>query len=253
MKFSSTPFAWSRPRAPPARFIKPRWSNGINFRYRTDGTINVALDETTTAGRSSHAIVHVFAAGTDAQSQFDASPESLVLDYPAPLKRTSAFLIHPVFNTHHSETQMMRYIRSLERKDVGLDTSMIPLGSCTMKLNAATEMLPVTWPEFSKLHPFVPVEQAAGYQQIFNELERALCEITGFAAVSLQPNAGSQGEFAGLLVIRAYHHARGDHHRDVVLIPASAHGTNPASARHGRNARGSGRLHRRRQYRRRRS
>jgi glycine dehydrogenase len=125
---------------------------------------------------------------------------------------------------------MMRYIRNLERKDVGLDTSMIPLGSCTMKLNAASEMLPVTWPEFGKLHPFVPVEQAAGYQQIFKEIEQALCEITGFAAISLQPNAGSQGEFAGLMVIRAYHHSRGDHKRDVVLIPASAHGTNPASA-----------------------
>ncbi|HLW77075.1 MAG TPA: aminomethyl-transferring glycine dehydrogenase subunit GcvPB, partial [Bryobacteraceae bacterium] len=145
-------------------------------------------------------------------------------------RRTKAILTHPVFNTHHSETQMMRYIRSLERKDVGLDTSMIPLGSCTMKLNAASEMLPITWPEFSKLHPFVPVEQAAGYQQVFRELESALCEITGFAAVSLQPNAGSQGEFAGLMTIRAYHHARGDAHRDVCLIPASAHGTNPASA-----------------------
>ena len=120
-------------------------------------------------------------------------------------------------------------MRSLERKDVGLDTSMIPLGSCTMKLNAASEMLPITWPEFSKLHPFVPVEQAAGYQRFFTELQKALCEITGFAAVSLQPNAGSQGEFTGLMVIRAYHRDRGDTHRDVVLIPASAHGTNPAS------------------------
>ena len=124
----------------------------------------------------------------------------------------------------------MRYIRSLERKDVGLDTSMIPLGSCTMKLNAASEMLPITWPEFGKIHPFVPVEQTAGYQQIFKEIEQILCEVTGFAAVSLQPNAGSQGEFAGLMVIRAYHHSRGDKNRDVVLIPASAHGTNPASA-----------------------
>ena len=200
----------------------------MNFRYREDGTINVALDETTTPADVAQ-IVSVFAAGTGAQSRFDASPENLVLDYPSALKRSSDFLTHPVFNTHHSESQMMRYIRSLERKDVGLDTSMIPLGSCTMKLNAATEMLPVTWPEFSKLHPFIPVDQAAGYQQIFSELERALCELTGFAAVSLQPNAGSQGEFTGLMVIRAYHHSRGDQHRDVVLIPASAHGTNPAS------------------------
>ena len=131
---------------------------------------------------------------------------------------------------------MMRYIRSLERKDIGLDTSMIPLGSCTMKLNAASEMLPITWPEFGKLHPFAPVEQAEGYQQIFRELEAMLCEITGFAAVSLQPNSGAQGEFAGLMVIRAYHRDRGETHRDVVLIPASAHGTNPASAVDGRHA-----------------
>src|SRR4051812_3725289 len=125
---------------------------------------------------------------------------------------------------------MMRYIRQLERKDIGLDTSMIPLGSCTMKLNAASEMLPITWPEFGTLHPFVPVEQAAGYLDVFRELESMLATITGFAAVSLQPNSGAQGEFAGLMVIRAYHRDRGDGMRDIVLIPASAHGTNPASA-----------------------
>jgi glycine dehydrogenase len=201
----------------------------INFRYRDDGSINVAVDEATDA-RDVEAIVKAFAKGTGADTRIDFSPAGLVTKYPEGFARTSEFLTHPVFNTHHSETQMMRYIRSLERKDVGLDTSMIPLGSCTMKLNAASEMLPITWPEFGKLHPFVPVEQAAGYQQIFKELEQALCEITGFAAVSLQPNAGSQGEFAGLMVIRAYHHDRGDTKRDVVLIPASAHGTNPASA-----------------------
>src|SRR5205823_2309916 len=139
-------------------------------------------------------------------------------------------LTHPVFNAHHSETEMMRYIRSLERKDIGLDTSMIPLGSCTMKLNAAAEMLPITWERFSKPHPFSPVEQMGGYQEIFREIEQALCAITGFAAVSLQPNSGAQGEYAGLMVIRAYHLDRGDRARDVVLIPASAHGTNPASA-----------------------
>ncbi len=194
----------------------------MNFRYRDDGTINVALDETTTLDDVRN-IVAVFGKTPG----FDESTEGLELGFD--LARKSPFLTHPVFNTHHSESQMMRYIRSLERKDVGLDTSMIPLGSCTMKLNAASEMLPVTWPEFSKLHPFVPVEQAAGYQQIFRELEQSLCAITGFSAVSLQPNAGSQGEFAGLMVIRAYHHSRGDTHRDVVLIPASAHGTNPAS------------------------
>ncbi|MBZ5605944.1 MAG: aminomethyl-transferring glycine dehydrogenase [Acidobacteriia bacterium] len=195
---------------------------GMNFRYRDDGTINIAIDETTTLG-DIEKIVSVFGA----TPEFDASGDGLELGFD--LARKTPFLTHPVFNTHHSESQMMRYIRSLERKDVGLDTSMIPLGSCTMKLNAASEMLPVTWPEFGKLHPFVPLEQAAGYQQVFRELEQALCAITGFAAISLQPNAGSQGEFTGLMVIRAYHHSRGDTHRDVVLIPASAHGTNPAS------------------------
>jgi glycine dehydrogenase len=201
----------------------------INFRYRNDGTINVALDEATDA-RDAEAIVRAFARGTGADAHIDFSGAGLVTEYATGFARTTEFLTHPVFNTHHSETQMMRYVRGLERKDVGLDTSMIPLGSCTMKLNAASEMLPITWPEFGKLHPFVPVEQAAGYQQIFKELEQVLCEITGFAAVSLQPNAGSQGEFAGLMVIRAYHHDRRDTARDVVLIPASAHGTNPASA-----------------------
>jgi glycine dehydrogenase len=201
----------------------------INFRYRDDGTINVALDETTTEA-DLRAMLKVFAKGTNAKGRFSFTPKGLGAKYPETLARSTEFLAHPIFNTYHSETQMMRYIRGLERKDVGLDTSMIPLGSCTMKLNAASEMLPVTWPEFGKLHPFVPVEQAAGYQQIFKEIEAALCEITGFAAVSLQPNAGSQGEFAGLMVIRAYHMNNGDHKRDVVLIPASAHGTNPASA-----------------------
>ena len=151
-------------------------------------------------------------------------------DYPPALARTSAYLTHPVFSAHRSETHMMRFLKSLERKDIGLDTSMIPLGSCTMKLNAAAAMMPVTWSSFSKLHPFAPVEQAAGYQQILRELESALCTITGFAAVSLQPNSGAQGEFAGLMVIRAYHRDRGGADRDVVLIPASAHGTNPASS-----------------------
>ena len=149
---------------------------------------------------------------------------------PAALRRSSEFLTHPVFNSHHSETQMMRYIRLLERKDVGLDTSMIPLGSCTMKLNAASEMIPVSWPEFAAIHPFAPASQLEGYIQIFRELEAALCKITGFAAVSLQPNSGAQGELAGLMTIRAYHRDRGDCGRTVVLIPSSAHGTNPASA-----------------------
>jgi len=195
---------------------------GINFRYRDDGTINIALDETTDE-RDIASIARVFGVSGAAQS---VEP----LEYPQALARTSAYLTHPVFTAHRSETHMMRFLKSLERKDIGLDTSMIPLGSCTMKLNAAASMMPITWSSFSKLHPFAPVEQAAGYQQILRELESALCTITGFAAVSLQPNSGAQGEFAGLMVIRAYHHDRGDAGRDVVLIPASAHGTNPASS-----------------------
>jgi len=212
----------------------------LNFRYRGDGTINIALDEATDE-KDVAAILIAFTDGSQSTvgrvlsdpAITPAGPKGPALPrpaYPASLTRTTTFLTHPVFNTHHSETQMMRYIRSLERKDIGLDTSMIPLGSCTMKLNAASEMLPITWPEFGTLHPFAPVEQAAGYQQVFKELEAMLCEITGFAAVSLQPNSGAQGEFAGLMVIRKYHHERGDSRRDVVLIPASAHGTNPASA-----------------------
>jgi glycine dehydrogenase len=201
-----------------------------NFRYCADGGVNIAMDETTNLS-DVEAIVRTFAtAGRVPLEQVDTRTDRLALSYPTSLTRTSPFLTHPVFNTHHSESEMMRYIRSLDRKDIGLDTSMIPLGSCTMKLNAASEMLPITWPEFSKLHPFAPVDQTEGYQQIFRELEAALCEITGFAAVSLQPNSGAQGEYAGLMVIRAYHQSRGDAHRTVVLIPASAHGTNPASA-----------------------
>ena len=149
---------------------------------------------------------------------------------PADLRRTSAYLTHPVFNTHHSETEMLRYMRRLESRDLSLTQSMIPLGSCTMKLNATAEMLPITWPSWNRLHPFAPVAQAAGYRVIFKQLEAMLAEITGFAGVSLQPNAGSQGEYAGLLVIRQYHQSRGQDARDVCLIPSSAHGTNPASA-----------------------
>jgi glycine dehydrogenase len=198
----------------------------INFRYLADGSIGIALDETTTA-EDVLAIANVFGkvAGRGAQlADGSASP------VPASLRRTSPFLTHPVFTEHRSELQITRFIRRLERRDIGLDTSMIPLGSCTMKLNAAAEMLPITWPGFAALHPFVPVDQALGYQEIFGDLERMLCDITGFAAVSLQPNSGAQGELAGLMVIRAYHRARGDAHRTVALIPSSAHGTNPASA-----------------------
>ena len=198
----------------------------LNFRYRADGTINIAIDETTEP-EDLAAIAGVFAAALGTKTP-PIGPVTCVFD--PPFTRTSPFLTHPVFNSHCSETQMMRYVRGLERKDIGLDTSMIPLGSCTMKLNAASEMLPLTWAEFSAMHPFAPAEQAGGYQQILRELESALCAVTGLAAVSLQPNSGAQGEFTGLMVIRAFHRDRGHGGRDVVLIPDSAHGTNPASS-----------------------
>ena len=199
----------------------------INVRYFDDGDVGISLDETTGADDVVE-LLRLFARATGAVSVgLDQASEPVL---PDEVRRTSPFLTHPVFNTHHSELQMMRYLKRLERKDIGLDTSMIPLGSCTMKLNAATEMIPVTWPAFSRVHPFVPPAQVVGYQTVFAELESALKTITGLAAVSLQPNSGAQGEFAGLMVVRAYHRARGDGHRNVVLIPASAHGTNPATA-----------------------
>ena len=204
---------------------------GYNFRYIGDTEIGISFDETVTMDDLT-AVIYVFAGvpkGKDAAG-IAIDPSNDGPKWPAALIRKSAYLTHPVFNSHRSESEMMRYIRSLERKDVGLDTSMIPLGSCTMKLNAASEMYPVSWEEFSRMHPFAPADQTEGYRQICKELEDALCKITGFAAVSLQPNSGAQGEFAGLLVMRAYHQSRGEGGRDVVLIPASAHGTNPASA-----------------------
>jgi len=206
---------------------------GINFRYIDDSTVGIALNETTTLEDFADIVKLFGRTRPDVSIGFGTvdeqeSPDDVVV-WPE-VRRTTPYLTHPVFNAHHSETQMMRYIRALERKDIGLDTSMIPLGSCTMKLNAATEMLPVTWEHFSRVHPFAPSDQAQGYAQIVRELEEALCAITGFAAVSLQPNSGAQGELTGLMVIRAYHRGRGQMHRDVVLIPASAHGTNPASA-----------------------
>ncbi len=210
---------------------------GINFRYPDERTVDIALNETVTTDDVLD-VLGVFSSALNRRSPhvdlFELPKGVLALhgaeDLAPSLRRTSAFMTHPVFNTHRSETEMMRYIRSLERKDLGLDTSMIPLGSCTMKLNPATAMLPITWERFSRMHPFAPSEQAEGYLQMFHELESALCEITGFAEVSLQPNSGAQGEFTGLMVIRAYHYSRGESARDVVLIPASAHGTNPASA-----------------------
>ena len=200
----------------------------INLRYLPSGAIGIACDETMDA-HDAEAIVDAFARALGRPAPPVASVRPTDRRYPDVIARQSTFMTHPVFHRYRSESEMMRYLKALERKDVGLDTSMIPLGSCTMKLNAATEMIPVTWPEFSRLHPFVPVEQAAGYAQIVEELEAALAEITGFAAVSLQPNSGAQGELTGLLVIRAYHRDRGEAGRHVVLIPSSAHGTNPAS------------------------
>jgi glycine dehydrogenase len=199
---------------------------GINLRYPAPGVVQIALNETVTESDLPDVLSVFGATGAAKVGAVGSAASSLA----GGLRRTSGFLAHPVFNAHHSETEMMRYIRGLERKDIGLDTAMIPLGSCTMKLNAAAEMMPVSWPEFSRLHPFVPIEQAEGYQAIFRELEQALATITGFHSVSLQPNSGAQGEYAGLMVIRAYHRSRGDLKRNVVLIPQSAHGTNPASA-----------------------
>jgi glycine dehydrogenase len=198
----------------------------INLRAYADGAVGVACDEPTTV-KEVEALLRIFGDGAPDVKEL-AARVSLI--YAAPLARTSAYLTHPVFNSFHIEHEMLRYIRRLESRDLSLTHSMISLGSCTMKLNATTEMIPVTWPEFGRIHPFAPAEQTEGYQVLFARLEKWLAEITGFAAVSLQPNAGSQGEYAGLLTIRGYHHARGDDHRHICLIPSSAHGTNPASA-----------------------
>jgi len=204
----------------------------INFHYTADGYVGIALDETTTAN-DVISIIGLFAKTAGKQTptvDVATAMAGISLVYHEDLVRTSSFMTAPVFSAHRSETAMMRYIKYLEQKDLGLNEAMIPLGSCTMKLNSAAEMIPVTWPEFGKLHPFVPADQAKGYAQIFKELEKTLAEITGFHSVSLQPNAGSQGEYAGLMVIRAFHIDRGQPQRTIVLIPSSAHGTNPASA-----------------------
>ncbi|MEN8514205.1 aminomethyl-transferring glycine dehydrogenase [Burkholderia sp. RS02] len=204
----------------------------INLRRVSDTQVGVSVDETTTRDDLADLLdVFAQAAGGTAPA-VDALDAGLagVAALPAGLERTSAYLTHHVFNRHHSETEMLRYLRSLSDKDLALDRSMIPLGSCTMKLNATSEMLPVTWPEFGGIHPFAPADQTVGYREMIDQLEQMLVAATGYAAVSLQPNAGSQGEYAGLLIIHAYHASRGEAHRDVCLIPASAHGTNPASA-----------------------
>jgi len=216
-------------RRPSGVIVQIAEEHRINLRALDDQTIGVSLDETTAPADVAE-LWQIF----NSNQPVEFTPEELAreteAELPPPLARTSRFLTHPVFNRYHSETEMLRYLRRLESRDLSLTTSMIPLGSCTMKLNAACEMMPVTWPEFSRLHPFAPPAQAEGYHTLFRQLEQWLAEITGFAGVSLQPNAGSQGEYAGLLVIRQYHEHRGAPHRRVCLIPTSAHGTNPASA-----------------------
>jgi glycine dehydrogenase len=201
----------------------------INLRRYEDGSIGLSLDERTTL-KEVETLLTVFLGPKTGVANVQELERGLNVEYPAALARTTGYLTHAVFNRYHSEHEMLRYLHRLQSKDLSLVHSMIPLGSCTMKLNATAEMLPVTWPEFSGIHPFAPAEQVSGYQELFRQLEAWLADITGFAAISLQPNAGSQGEYAGLMAIRAYHRHRGESHRDICLIPVSAHGTNPASA-----------------------
>ena len=198
---------------------------GVNLRELDDNSLGISLDETTT-----RADVVALAGLFGAEADIDALDAEVHDALPRTLLRQSAFLTHPVFNTHHSEHELLRYMRALADKDLAMDRTMIPLGSCTMKLNATAEMIPVTWPEFANIHPLAPATQAQGYKELIDGLEAMLVECTGYDAVSLQPNSGAQGEYAGLLAIRAYHRSRGDTHRDICLIPESAHGTNPASA-----------------------
>lgn len=204
----------------------------INFRYIDEKTIGISLDETTSLGDVNLILCVLAQAAGRVCSEYICKPAECekIETFPASFKRISDFLTHPVFNTYHSETSMMRYIKKLENRDLALNRTMIPLGSCTMKLNAAVEMFALSWPEFNALHPFVPADQAEGYHQMINEMDRILSEITGFAKVSFQPNSGANGEYTGLLIIRQYHLNRGEGHRNVCLIPSSAHGTNPASA-----------------------
>jgi len=204
-------------------------AHGANLRKAWDEYLIVTLDETTTR-EDITLLWTIFAKDGQALPAFDAFEKGVEPLIPEGLRRTSDYLNHPVFNTHHSETGMLRYIRMLSDKDLALDRSMIPLGSCTMKLNATSEMIPITWPAFAQVHPFAPADQRQGYALLDQQLRDWLCEATGYAGISLQPNAGSQGEYAGLLVIQAYHRSRGEGHRNICLIPSSAHGTNPASA-----------------------
>ena len=200
----------------------------INLRYIDGKYISISIDETTLT-EDLYDLINCFEDDKNPVT-FDIHHDDEPDHIPQSLSRTSAYLTHPVFNTHRSESQMMRYIKSLENKDLSLNTSMITLGSCTMKLNAASEMIPLSWVHWSKIHPFAPADQAEGYKQVVDDLSKYLCEITALDACSLQPNSGAQGEYAGLLAIRDYHEANGEHHRNVMLIPISAHGTNPASA-----------------------
>jgi glycine dehydrogenase len=209
--------------------IKAAQDRCINLRYLDEKTIGISLDETTTVQELID-LWQIFALKEELPFTVEELLEESIFDFPAPFARTSSYLTESVFNRYHSETELLRYLHRLESKDLALNTSMIPLGSCTMKLNATAEMMPVTWLEFGKLHPFIPLSQAEGYQILFQQLESWLAEITGFDGISLQPNAGSQGEYAGLQVIRKYHETRGEGHRNICIIPESAHGTNPASA-----------------------
>ena len=204
-------------------------AKGANLRKAWGEYVCISLDETTTRA-DVELVWSIFAKDGQALPTIEAMDEGATSLIPANLQRKSAFLTHPVFNTHHSETAMLRYIRSLSDKDLALDRSMIPLGSCTMKLNATSEMIPITWPEFANMHPFAPASQLQGYAELDQQLRDWLCQATGYAGISLQPNAGSQGEYAGLLAIKAFHESKGQSHRNICLIPSSAHGTNPASA-----------------------
>lgn len=217
-------------KVPQADVIKVRAEkSGVNFRYFADNTLlGISLDETTTITDIAD-LINIFMNNEDAVA-FDIHSDLALTNIPTALTRTSTFLANPVFNSYHSETLMMRYMKMLENKDLALNTSMISLGSCTMKLNAAAQMIPLSWSHWSQMHPFVPDSQAEGYLRMIKELSEYLCEITQFDACSLQPNSGAQGEYAGLLAIRGYHESRGDHDRNIMLIPISAHGTNPASA-----------------------
>ena len=203
---------------------------GVNFRYEND-MIGISFDETKHL-EDADEVLEIFseAAGKELPFDIKKASDNVEIEFPDELTRTSEYLDHPVFNQYHSEHEMLRYLKELENRDLDLTHSMISLGSCTMKLNATAEMIPLTWPEFGKIHPFVPFDQAKGYHQLFDELEAWLAEITGFDAISLQPNSGAQGEYAGLMTIRAYHQANGDDKRNVTIVPSSAHGTNPASA-----------------------